>query len=303
PTEEEKQRGVTASLVRNDEQGRWVAQMKDWYLAGWGIRRIAQALHDAGVPSPEGQEWWTFGSIRDTVLNPAHAGLNRVGDGKLVPGDWWDQRYFDDTTYQLLLAKAEHRRRTPPAALAAVHLPLLGVLRCGHCGNLLRGRRNQRTANLYYRCTTPIHKRTPQCARNAKPAAAVEEAVLGIITQPAAREDLQQFARQQAAHQLHQEDENLCAEIQRLEREIADTQQQMDRWAAFCQVTVAKPSLHGRAALAQDNSWAQNCAVHGLGGGAEVSLAPATSAMTSLANSYLTRCSGCRTRRTVWRPP
>ncbi|MCX7598704.1 MAG: recombinase family protein, partial [Armatimonadetes bacterium] len=92
PTEEEKQRGVTASLVRNDEQGRWVVQMKDWYLAGWGIRRIAQALHDAGVPSPEGQEWWTFGSIRDTILNPVHAGLNRVGDGKLVPGDWWDQR-------------------------------------------------------------------------------------------------------------------------------------------------------------------------------------------------------------------
>lgn len=245
---------LTAKLIRGEERGRWVLQMKDWYLAGWGIRRIAQALHEAGVPSPEGQEWWTFGTIRDTILNPAHAGLNRVGDGSLVPGDWWEQRYYDETTYQLLLAKGEQRRKTPPATLAAVHFPLVGVLRCGHCGRLLRGRRNQGTANLLYRCNTPLHKRALQCVRNAKPAATVEEAVLGIIAELAAREDIHEIARRQAAEQLHQEDENLLEEIQRLEREVGEVQQHMDRWAAlFLSDDIPREQLAHQLQCLQDN--------------------------------------------------
>ncbi len=215
---------------------------------------IVEALHDKGIESPAGGQWWYTNIVRNTITNPTHAGLIRVGDGTLVPGDFYDQRYYDESVLQQIETKARQRSQRGSSALAAAHYPMAERLTCIHCGGKMRGRRIMSSGKLYYRCTAPPHKRTKQCINNSKPVEVIHQCVLCIVQELAAREDIQELARREAMKLLDKQDEHTEADVERLAANLADVQQDIDKWAKlYLDSSISAEQLERQSQLLQEN--------------------------------------------------
>lgn len=231
PTEEEKQAGVEASLMRNEEQGEWVVRIKDWFLSGWGRGTIIQALHEAEVKSPKGLEWWTDSVVKDLLTNRTHCGQMELGDG-LIVDIIGVKPYYDVTVYEQILEKMKERAAKGPAGTAAPHYLLPAVLECEHCGGPMRGRRNLQRGHLYYRCVAPPDKRTKDCGRNSKQADLIDRCATQAIEEFAARPDVQELVLAQAMQDLNQGDQDLGKGLKELKRGLAAVKTEQERWTA-----------------------------------------------------------------------
>ncbi|MBU0607132.1 MAG: recombinase family protein, partial [Armatimonadetes bacterium] len=232
PTDEERAAGAP-DIVRDEEQGRWVVQMKDWCLAGWGLRKIIQALYEAGVPTPEGKPYWRQGGVRDVLLNPAHYGHVSVGDGSTVLGSHYDLRYYEEDVYLQVVAQIQKRACVPPANQSSPHYLLHGKLWCRHCGRLMRGRRHNQRGQLYYRCTTHLGDRAEGCSTNSKQTDLVEQCVLQVIAELSQRPDLLDLATAESDELLRREDASLDEEVTRLQGRLREVEQQIAKWSGL----------------------------------------------------------------------
>lgn len=157
--------------------GPMVTRIYELFVAGHGLRAIAQMLTDEGIPSPSAHDplrnthrdprGWAHSAVRTILRNEAYTGrrvwakqekVERLIDPddvaagnqtrfKWRPEDQWvrtDERIHpalvsDElfTTVQGLMASPE---RSKPKARASSHLyALRGVLYCAHCGRLMQG--------------------------------------------------------------------------------------------------------------------------------------------------------------------
>lgn len=129
-------------LAINDEQAEVVKWIYKKYLNGWGMKRIAKALNQSGVPSRKEKSW--FDAVVQYILsNPIYMGNMR-----------WHYRtqkenYFevegsappiiDEETFEKVqaLRKARHvvhpRRATSPFVFS-------GIAKCGKCGSPMSGK-------------------------------------------------------------------------------------------------------------------------------------------------------------------
>lgn len=70
------------------------------YARGEGLRAISLALHDDGVRSSRGREWWDISAVRDVLLNAKYA------------GDWsWNRGRFQKVPESLLTDAERERAR------------------------------------------------------------------------------------------------------------------------------------------------------------------------------------------------
>lgn len=247
PTEAEKAAGAP-DIVRDEEQGRCVLQMKDWYLSGWGLRRIVVALKEAQVLTPEGKPVWRVKGVQDMLFNPAHFGHVSVGDGSTTPGSHFDLRYYDETVYQQLREQSDKRACTPPSVQSTPYYLLNGKLRCQHCDRLMRGRRHVQRGQLYYRCTTHVTDRAELCSCNGKRSDLVERCVIEAIEEFSQRPDLIELAETQTGMLLGQQDQALGDDTHRLAERLREIDEEIAKWSRlFLKSSVPQDVLEGES--------------------------------------------------------
>ncbi len=137
------------------------------FLAGMGIKDIAQALNREGITAPKGKRWGKTTVYRILV--------NEVYTGTLL----WNRHSQDlppvrvDNAWQALVEKQTFTRvqallkeRAPakmhPRRVASRYL-LSGLARCGHCGKALVGQEAKGGQFNYYVCGTLLKQGAGAC--------------------------------------------------------------------------------------------------------------------------------------------
>ena len=185
-----------------------VAEMFAWFLrAGGGLLGLVKHLHEMGVSSPSGKEYWGGASVRGVLTNPCYTGqvyagrrryrqarvrrsaTHRIGKthgtAELLPeGEWIvvgaipavvTREQFDLVQAKLAANRSFARRnnKVTPYLLRA-------LVSCGHCGLACQARRVLPN-NTYYICTgknLQVRQRTGRyCSSRFVPAGAVDELV------------------------------------------------------------------------------------------------------------------------------
>lgn len=241
-TEEEKAAGILPDIVPDEDQGRWVAQMKDWFLSGWGMPRIAEALHEAGVQSPAGKDWWREGTVRKVLNNPFHCGKMHLAEGVLIDIVGIEP-YYSEAVYYQIRELFKQRADKGPATVAAVHYLLNDALKCKHCGGPMRGRRHNQRGQLYYRCVSKGGQRTKFCSGNSKQTDLIDGCVLAAVHRFAERPDMQEFARPEAMRRLGVADAGLRQDVKQLKGRIEVLQSEIDRWSAQFRESALDPDV------------------------------------------------------------
>jgi site-specific DNA recombinase len=176
------------------EQLKWVLQMKDWYLAGWSLPRIAGELNTLGVPSPSGRSRWTTAVVHRILHNPVHAGLVPLGRGgqQWLRGEHIEHRIYEDGVLEQLQAARDGRRRWKTNTLTTTTHLLNGLAFCERCDSRLY----VSSANsIYrsYRCEKGVGQGHRTCPNLTVRADALEATVL---------RELERFAQDPAMREL-----------------------------------------------------------------------------------------------------
>ncbi len=161
------------------EQVKWVLQMKQWYLAGWNLPRIAGELNTLGVPSPSGKSRWTTSVVHHTLHNPVHAGLVPLGRGgrEWLRGEHFEHRIYEAEVLEQLKQASQGRRRWKTNTLSTTTHLLNGLVFCERCGSRLY----VSSANsIYraYRCENGVSQGQRTCPNLTVRADALEATVL-----------------------------------------------------------------------------------------------------------------------------
>lgn len=141
-----------------NENARFVVQIKDWFLEGYGLTFIARRLTEQNAPLPsKSGKAWHLESIRHILLNPFYAGIVAIGQkrGELsrkglvyrqrTPQSQWQKSQgghtplWDETTH--LAIQNEFDRRYKLKNYSKTIYPLAGLLRCTVCEQKLIRRR------------------------------------------------------------------------------------------------------------------------------------------------------------------
>lgn len=197
------------------EEGQWVARAARWFLSGWSPTRISQELNRLQVQRPGGAVAWTASDVRRVLRCPTHAGLVIMNEG-LVRARHWDERYYDDTTYQQIMELMRQRGQTPRATLGATHYLLGGMLECGHCGRKLFGLRNRTDDQLYYRCERRETPDGTNCPGITKLASLLHNAVVNAIRDVAESDLIRSLSDEKIERLITEQDTDLDGDLRRL---------------------------------------------------------------------------------------
>jgi site-specific DNA recombinase len=121
-------------------------------LDGAALVRTVINLNERGSRTTLGNEWNRAG-LKKTLTNPRLAGLSVLNGEVVGVGQW--QPIFDADTFEALQAAFTVRKGTAPRRPRVALL--LGLARCGKCGELLRSGRRYRAQGentRTYRCAT-----------------------------------------------------------------------------------------------------------------------------------------------------
>lgn len=219
-------------IIRNEEQSPWVLQMKDWYLAGWNLTRIAGELNNRGVTSASGQSRWTTSVVHSVLTNPVHVGLVPLGrhGQEWLPGEHADSRYYEaDVLEQIKTTGLQRKSWKTNTLKPTVHL-LNAIVHCERCGERLYVS-SQNTPYRSYRCEKGASQGQRTCPNVTVRAEGLEQAVVRCLNQlllePARREVLDEEATR--ASQV--EESRLQIEVNRLQTQLASIRLRFDKWA------------------------------------------------------------------------
>lgn len=81
-------------LVINPEQARTVRKIYDWYLDGWGVRKIQFELEKEGILTSTGKTRWYESNISKILKNPFYAGI--IEYHKQFTPDFLDQKKINN---------------------------------------------------------------------------------------------------------------------------------------------------------------------------------------------------------------
>jgi len=137
-----------------------------------GVRRIAQALNEAGLRTRRNAPW-SMVSVRGVLRNPVYTGTYRRLD-VLVP------RSHKALISAGMFQEAQNRldaRRTAGGEPRRHRYLLAGLAHCGYCGNRLIGitRTNRGGERAYYQCESRTNRST--CAYHTRRAEELENEV------------------------------------------------------------------------------------------------------------------------------
>ncbi len=219
------------SMVRVDDEARWVRWIFDQYLRrGRVMLDICAELNERGVSRGDSDIPWQARHIRAIFDKPRHAGLTKDNDDELKPGAHFDQRIVDPDVWYAVQDLRSKRSTRGPRALSQRDAPLLGVARCGMCGQHVQLQRDQRGQPLYA-CPKPQEGEPRTCDGFSKRADAVETVVADFIRHIADAPRLREMIRNEAAEQIGEGREQLELRRDELNKQIESLDDRLEEWA------------------------------------------------------------------------
>ncbi|MFG1846681.1 recombinase family protein [Micromonospora carbonacea] len=148
-------RNIDKRFVPDPELGDVLAEMYSRYIGGLGYSAIAVWLNDRGVLTTYGGHW-RHETVRSVLNSGFGAGLMQHR-GELVPGI--HKPVITGETWQQYVAARDSRYTLSSRAKASRYL-LVGLIRCGLCGDVMTARPD-RYKHIWYRCKSRTLRRCP----------------------------------------------------------------------------------------------------------------------------------------------
>ena len=206
--------------------------MIDEYLSGTTLLSITRELNDRGIPTPRGGRQWSRASVRHIVANPAHAGMVEQADGSLIEGQHHEYRLCELEEHHQIRARMERSEATGMRDRSVGRFLLRGVIRCGHCGELMNGYSPRGNNRRYYRCSTGRDRGARTlCALNSRPADLIEAAVLSQLRELAQDDEVQELAAGHLDEMVEDTDRRLREDVERLERKLQQLSEDYRFWS------------------------------------------------------------------------
>jgi site-specific DNA recombinase len=223
---------VRRRIFPNTEQAQWILQMKEWYLAGWSLGRIAKELNSLQLPSPSGKALWNTHVVDCVMSNPVHAGLVPVGRNgqQWIRGEHYERRIYDEEVLEQLKSARAHRRKWMTNTAAANHHVLNGIVHCHRCGRPLRVS-SANTKYRGYRCETGMSQGQRTCPDLTIRADALEDTVVRELMRLSEEPTMQALLEEEAGHAVQYEEQRLRQEQQQLQTTLDATATRFKRWA------------------------------------------------------------------------
>lgn len=215
-------------LERVDEHAKWVKQIADWYLSGWGFGKIARRLNELGVPTVTGTNQWSHTAVSRVVNSPIHAGLVST-NGRTVRGQHHGQRIYDEQTHEQLLEVKRQRTRLGNRTAGAPQHLLRGIAFCGTCGRQLLMAFSK--SSVSYRCAGNVKAGEKACRGTMKSARILEGWVVEQVRKVAESEEFYQLSAEEAETMLAQDAGELEQERERLAKQLKALDAQFEKWA------------------------------------------------------------------------
>jgi DNA invertase Pin-like site-specific DNA recombinase len=144
---------VNRRLEIDPFESQWIKRMYDWYCQGQSMKSIQAKLNQEGVLTRRSNKSWSLGSILLILKNPVYVGYfdycdKMVGETVRIP----TPPIIDAHLFQIAQDKRKQSKEAKITSGKTKHFYLLrGIIKCGHCGQLLGGRTNKAGhQNLYY---------------------------------------------------------------------------------------------------------------------------------------------------------
>ncbi|MBS4191785.1 recombinase family protein [Bacillus sp. FJAT-49705] len=128
-----------------EEEAKWVKKIFDWYVDGFGYRKISDRLNELKI-KPRIANEWNHNTVYGMLRNDIYIGVYRWGE-KVVYNN------HPAVVSNSLFAKAQQKIKSNHKNLARKgKFPLTGILECGHCNKPMSGLFDKRDNKTYYRC-------------------------------------------------------------------------------------------------------------------------------------------------------
>ncbi len=168
---------VGDKFVINEEQAKTVRMIYDWYLEGWGLKKITVELEKAGRKTSMGCTQWFATTVTHVLSNPFYFG--KIVYRKEIVTDYLEQKrvknkgqaekYYADGKHQPIVSEEEFmrvqkllddkRREINGKRTQGIRLPVKVWGRklkcsCGHCFNrkIWHRRNDTRDTQFAYQC-------------------------------------------------------------------------------------------------------------------------------------------------------
>lgn len=171
-------------IVPDESKAPLVRQMCKWILEGNSLERITVMLHNRGIPSPTGNEWWGIGSAYNIVTSETIMGKLNIRGRVLNVTQPVEPIIDADTWFRV---RERLKSNNIDSWRNAKHEYLLrGLLVCGLCGHRLVGHINNYRF-FYYGCPNryiPAVRCRFQAVRTEPLETDVWSALTEIMTRP-----------------------------------------------------------------------------------------------------------------------
>jgi DNA-binding NarL/FixJ family response regulator len=218
-------------IVRHDEEGAVIQDIRERYLAGGPTVEICRDLHRRGIPSPSGRLKWSTDALLKVLRSLAHAGLV-THRGEHLPGAHAELRYWSPEEHEHLEQRIAGRASRMTRGHNIGDYPLSTVLYCEHCGRRLVGGGDSRRQTRFYGCTSPrtegshtsrvsTHEGQPRhCPGVSIGADDLEEALRQAVAGLARSAGVQAAAQEKLEQAMDNADERLATERAGVERRL-----------------------------------------------------------------------------------
>ena len=179
---------VEKKLQVNELEKKVVNKIFNYYLLNPSTRTVAKIINEEGEKTKirvskkgirTGGNPFVKQSIIDILKNKVYIGLIRVNDEyfKGIHESIVDEELFEKVQKRLKASSQDTnvvRRTTSP-------LTLLGLTKCGLCGNSLTSTSSKGGRHYYYKCSKKIHNTSDHCNAKDLPAKELENCVLQVM--------------------------------------------------------------------------------------------------------------------------
>jgi site-specific DNA recombinase len=249
----ESGKGQRRGIVPVESEKHWLLHIKERYLSGWNVNKIANELNnELDVPTPLQRGLWSSKAkkqyMRDghvprwsnttvwmVLSNPLHAGLIKQTDGSRIQGRHYEERFWDpEVLEQIEQTKNERvsRFKTCTGQKNTAHL-LNGIISCKRCGKRLYMSSTSETTKAYrsYKCQNGVKEGKHTCPEVVVRAQWAEDAVVEVIAKLTRQPEMRRLLEQEVKASTGQQDKTLLAEKAQLKRKLEQIGEKFERWA------------------------------------------------------------------------
>lgn len=253
----------------NDEQAEIVREIFRRFAAGEGLRTIAKALNERGVPSPRafnGQQGWAPSCIREMLGRERYRGVQvygktakayRGGTKVRLRGDVEKITRTENESIRIvsedewnavaarMAANAKLTGRRGGAAGPPTPFLLAGLSRCGVCGGKIeshRGKTNTLESRVYI-CGARKDKGAAICTNKLRrPVVGVDRAVIDWVRANVLREELIVETLKELRRRLAEQAATSSGDRERLERQEKEISAKLTKLSHALTETDEKPA-------------------------------------------------------------